>query len=141
MTLVEIPGRSSEGNELQFNKELSKTEPMAMNESKPLSQQSSHTSQRQFKPHWYRWVIMFFFINVSIVTSVCSSSLTPVADPLSAVFNVSPLSVTMTAIIFHITYIPMTFIAIKMFKDLKASLVFRIACVNLIFGGWVRTLA
>ena len=84
---------------------------------------------------------MFFFINVSIVTSVCSSSLTPVADPLSAVFNVSPLSVTMTAIIFHITYIPMTFIAIKMFKVLKASLVFRIACVNLIFGGWVRTLA
>ncbi len=84
---------------------------------------------------------MFFFINVSIVTSVCSSSLTPVADPLSVVFNVSPLSVTMTAIIFHITYIPMTFIAIKMFKDLKTSLVFRIACVNLILGAWVRILA
>jgi len=84
---------------------------------------------------------MFFFINVSVVTSVCSSSLTPVAEPLSVVFNVKPISVTMTAIIFHITYIPMTFVSIKMFKDFSPSLVFRIACVNLILGGWVRILA
>lgn len=108
---------------------------------KPLSTGSSHTSTRQFKPHWYRWVMMFFYINVSIVTSVCSTSLTPVADPLSVVFNVSPISVTMTAIIFHITYIPMTFVSIKMFKDYRPSSCFRLACVNLIIGGWIRILA
>jgi hypothetical protein len=47
----------------------------------------------------------------------------------------------MTAIIFHITYIPMTFITIKMFKDMRPSTVFRIACVTLIIGGWIRMMA
>ena len=32
----------------------------------------------------------------------------------------------------------MTFFAIKMFKDYRPSIVFRIASVNLIFGGWIR---
>jgi hypothetical protein len=84
---------------------------------------------------------MFFFVNVTIVTSACSVSLTPVAQPLSIAFNVQPIAVTMTSIIFHITYIPMTFVSIKLFKDVRPSIVFRIACVNLILGGWLRILA
>lgn len=84
---------------------------------------------------------MFLFVNVTIVTSACSVSLTPVAQPLSVAFNVQPIAVTMTSIIFHITYIPMTFVSIKLFKDVRPSIVFRIACVNLILGGWLRILA
>jgi hypothetical protein len=35
----------------------------------------------------------------------------------------------------------MTFVAIAMFRDMKPSLVFRIACVNAIFGGWIRCIS
>ena len=35
----------------------------------------------------------------------------------------------------------MTFITIKMFKDMRPSTVFRIACVALIVGGWIRLMA
>ena len=35
----------------------------------------------------------------------------------------------------------MTFVAIKMFKDFRPSLVFRMASTNLILGGWVRVFA
>ena len=47
----------------------------------------------------------------------------------------------MSSIIFSITYIPMTFIAIKMFKEMKLSTVFRIATVIAISGCWIRVLA
>ena len=35
-------------------------------------------------------------------------------------------------------YIPMTFVAITMFRDMSPSLVFRIASANAILGGWIR---
>lgn len=47
----------------------------------------------------------------------------------------------MANIVFHITYIPMTFVAIKLFKEVRPSIVIRIACVDLIIGGWMRIFA
>jgi hypothetical protein len=49
--------------------------------------------------------------------------------------------VTMTSIVFSITYIPMTFIAIWMFKHWKPSMVFRVGCANLLFGAWIRAVS
>jgi hypothetical protein len=45
----------------------------------------------------------------------------------------------MTAIIFSLTYIPMTFVAIYMFRELSPTFTFRIACIICIAGGWIRS--
>jgi hypothetical protein len=50
------------------------------------------------------------------------------------------IPVVLTALIFSIAYVPMTFIAIQMFDKLKLSLVFRIACAVSILGGWIRVI-
>lgn len=47
----------------------------------------------------------------------------------------------MSSIVFSITYIPMTFVAIKLFKEIRISTVFRIATVIAVCGAWVRVLA
>jgi hypothetical protein len=48
--------------------------------------------------------------------------------------------VTLTAIVFAITYIPMTFVAIYMFREFTPSLTFRFAIVIVVIGGWIRFL-
>jgi len=47
----------------------------------------------------------------------------------------------MSSIVFSITYIPMTFVAIKLFKEMRLSTVFRIATVIAVAGAWIRVLA
>ena len=47
----------------------------------------------------------------------------------------------MANIVFYITYIPMTFVAIKLFNEVRPSVVIRLGCVNLIIGGWIRIFA
>jgi len=62
-----------------------------------------------------------------------------VAAPLATAFGVHVIVVTMTSIIFSIAYVPMTFVAIWMFKKMRPSTCFRIACVILLFGSWIRS--
>lgn len=93
----------------------------------------------EYKASPYRWVILFFFFNTTVFVSCCQTSLTPVAAPLARAFNVPVLDVTMTSIIFSISYIPMTFVAIWMFKVMRPSTAFRIACVNVLIGAWIRS--
>lgn len=47
----------------------------------------------------------------------------------------------MASIVFSITYIPMTFLAIKMFRDFKVSSIFYLATILAIFGSWIRVVA
>lgn len=35
----------------------------------------------------------------------------------------------------------MTFVAIWMFKAMRPSVVFRIGCVNILFGAWIRSVS
>jgi len=86
----------------------------------------------------YRYVVLFFFFFFTVTISMIQTSLTPVAANLAIAYSIQNLEVTFTSIVFSITYIPMTFVAITMFRDMKPSLVFRIACINAIFGGWIR---
>jgi len=97
--------------------------------------------QPEYKVSAYRWVIIFAFFNLLVAISSVQTSLTPVCKPLAVAFQVHTIIVTMSSIVFSITYIPMTFIAIKMFKEMKLSTVFRIASVIAILGGWIRVLA
>lgn len=95
----------------------------------------------EYKVSAYRWLILFAFFNLLVAISSVQTSLTPVCQPLAVAFKVHTIVVTMSSIVFSITYIPMTFIAIKMFKEMSLSTVFRIACVIAIIGAWIRVLA
>ena len=103
--------------------------------------QFAHEEIPEFQVSPYRWLILFAFFNLLVSISSVQTSLTPVCQPLAVAFKVKTIVVTMSSIVFSITYIPMTFIAIKMFKEMSLSKVFRIACVIAIFGAWIRVLA
>lgn len=110
-------------------------------EKEMLSQLTMPEESISYQVTSYRWVILFFFFNCTVFISCCQTSLTPVAAPLAAAFGVPVLTVTMTSIIFSVTYIPMTFVAIWMFKAMQPSVVFRIGCVNILFGAWIRSVS
>lgn len=84
-------------------------------------------------------MIIFAFINLLVAISSVQTSLTPISEPLSKAFQVPVIEVTMTSIIFSITYIPVTFVAIKMFQEMKLTTVFRTACAIVVVGAWIRT--
>ena len=44
----------------------------------------------------------------------------------------------MCGIIFTATFVPMTFVCIWMYKELKTDTVLRWACVIMLLGGWIR---
>lgn len=135
-------------NPLLVPKQKSDTESISsLNESADEAidqRQLSHLSLGlipEYKVSPYRWVILFAFFNLLVAISSVQTSLTPVCQPLAVAFKVQTIVVTMSSIVFSITYIPMTFIAIKMFKEMSLSTVFRIACVIAIIGAWIRVLA
>lgn len=76
-----------------------------------------------------------------VTISSCQTSLTPAATNLAEAYDIHVLKVTFTSIVFMITYIPMTFVAIFSYNHYRVSNVFRVACLNAIFGGWLRTLS
>ena len=107
----------------------------------PRNSRFSIGVQVEYQVSAYRWVILFAFFNLLVSISSVQTSLTPVCQPLAVAFKVQTIVVTMSSIVFSITYIPMTFVAIKIFKEMKLSTVFRIACVIAIAGSWIRVLA
>ena len=44
----------------------------------------------------------------------------------------------MCSIVFSFIYPPMSFVAIKMFKEMRPSIVLKISAVNMVVGGWFR---
>lgn len=62
----------------------------------------------------------------------------PAATQLAEAYDVAVITVNLSAIIFSLTYIPMSFVAIYMYQHMRPSVVFRIGCANAIFGGWLR---
>ena len=44
----------------------------------------------------------------------------------------------MCGIIFTATFVPMTFVCIWMYKEMKTDTVLRVACVIMLVGGWIR---
>lgn len=89
----------------------------------------------------YRFVILLFFFMLTVTISSIQTSLTPAASNIAIAYDVHVLLVVSTSIVFMITYVPMTFVAIYCFNHMKPSLVFRIASANAIFGGWIRILS
>jgi hypothetical protein len=89
----------------------------------------------------YRWLILFFYMNMIIIPSCICSSLTPAAVDISKAYGISIGRVNMCSIIFSIFYPPMSFLAIYMFKIMSVSSVLRLGALNLFLGGWFRLLA
>jgi len=88
----------------------------------------------------YRWLILFFYMNMIIIPSCICSSLTSAADDISIAYGIDVSRVNMCSIIFSILYPPMTFVAIYLYKVMTITQVSRICALNLILSGWFRML-
>lgn len=109
-----------------------------------LKQETDNAIKYQVTP--YRWLVLFFYMNMIIIPSCICSSLTPVAVDVHLSYTNSgvdvPVSrVNMCSIIFSILYPPMSFLAIYMYKMMNISMVLRLGALNLFLGGWFRLLA
>lgn len=104
-------------------------------------QTSTRSEQTEYQTSGYRYVILFFFSCLTVTISSIQTSLVPAATYIAAAYDINVIAVTLSAIIFCVTYIPMTFVAIYWFQHMRPSVVFRIACVNAVAGGWLRTIS
>ena len=82
---------------------------------------SDNKEKPQYEAGKYRKLVLFFYFTFTVTVSSIQTSLSPVALQVASAYGVDPLAVTMTAIIFSITYIPFTFVAIYMFRVLSPS--------------------
>lgn len=62
------------------------------------------------------------------------------ADLLAEAFGRDISVITMCSNVFNFTYVPMTFVSIRMYKTMSMATVIRIACVIMIIGAWIRSL-
>ncbi len=76
-----------------------------------------------------------------MIVSALSLCLAPASPFLATAFNVSILEVNMCGISFTATFVPMTFVSMWMYKAIRTDNVLRIACVAMLFGGWIRMFA
>ena len=86
-------------------------------------------------------MVLFFFFMFTVTLSSCPTSLTPAASNIAKAYNENVLMITFTSIVFMVTYVPFTFVTIYSFNHFRPSVVFRVACLNAIFGGWVRLIS
>ena len=101
-----------------------------------LKHETDNALKYQVTP--YRWLILFFYMNMIIIPSCICSSLTPVAEDIKYAYTIPIGRVNMSSIIFSIFYPPMSFLAIYMFKMMSISSVLRLGALNLFLGGWFR---
>lgn len=90
---------------------------------------------------WYRWFIFAFFLLNILTLSGASLSFSPVSEQIATAFGVDVLVVNMCSIVFTITQIPMSFVAILMFNKMPTDWVLRFGSFLLCFGAWVRILS
>lgn len=80
-------------------------------------------------------------MNMIIIPSCICSSLTPDAKQIAQAFQVPVSRVNWCSIIFSFIYPPMSFVAMKMYNEMRPSVVLKIASVNLFISGWFRMIA
>ena len=93
-----------------------------------------------YKVTFYRWVIFFFFFLNLLVGSSTNLTFVAISIPMSQYFGVSLNWITMLSNVFNLTYVPMTFAAMYMFKKMPSALAIRIAAFLFLTGAWIRQL-
>ena len=84
---------------------------------------------------------MFFYFCLTTVVAVQQTAFSAAASDIADGYKVSTVDVTMCSIVFSITYIPMTFVAIWMFREFTPTTNFRVTIFVLLVGAWMRTFA
>lgn len=67
--------------------------------------------------------------------------MSPAAHQIADAYGVNQFVVVLCGIMYTFNYIPMTFVAICGFRDLRPSVVFRLTCVLALVGAWIRVLS
>jgi hypothetical protein len=62
------------------------------------------------------------------------------SELLAHTFNVGSTYVTMCSNIFNLTYVPLTFLAVYLYKRMQIATVIRLACLVFLLGSWTRLL-
>lgn len=88
-----------------------------------------------------RWPLLFFYINCLLCVSALGLCFSPVSEALAAGYHVDILQVNMCDLIYSITFIPMTFISIWLFRTIPADWVLRIANLIMFAGCWMRIIS
>lgn len=88
-------------------------------------------ASNDFVPHkaWLRWPLLFLFVNCIMTVSAFSLCLSPASGPIAVAYSVPDVEVNMCGIIFTATFVPMTFVAMWMYKNMRSHTVLRISCV------------
>lgn len=76
-----------------------------------------------------------------MIVSALSLTFATSSTFLAKAYNVSIVEVNMCGITFTATFVPMTFVAMWMYKALRTDTVLRIACITILFGAWLRMFA
>lgn len=76
-----------------------------------------------------------------MIVSAFSLCFSPASTQLAQAYSVPIVEVNMCAVIFTATFVPMTFVAMWMYKVMKVDTVLRIANLMLLVGSWIRMLA
>ena len=87
-----------------------------------------------------RWVVLVFYLLVTMSGSAISICFTPVSTLIMEAYNVPLIAVSFCTLVFGLTSIPMFFISMKLFTVYPTANVLRFGCFFLTFGGWVRML-
>jgi len=86
----------------------------------------------------YRWLIMFILFNQTICGAAVGICLSSISTSVAQGFHVSINTVNACAIIVTAVYIPMSFIAIKLYTVFRPSNVLRLGSLFVLVGGWTR---
>ena len=75
---------------------------------------------------WYRWLVLAFFIVNLMVMSGESLSFSPVSVQIAQAFEVDVLYIIMCSVIFTLTSIPMSFVAIFLFNRFNSAWILKL---------------
>jgi len=90
------------------------------------------------KVTWYRWLVFGLYVLNLLILSGESLSFSPISRQLARAYDKPLLVINMASIVFTITQIPMSFVAIALFNRFDNAWVLRFGAFILLVGNWVR---
>jgi len=90
---------------------------------------STTNGSANYQTTWYRWVILSLYTACSLNNAIIILTFSPIATYVAKVYDVNVLWANMCAICFSLTFIPMNFVAIKMYKVWPVHYVLRVGVV------------
>jgi hypothetical protein len=127
-------------NQSQFKESVANDTLVSVEKQTPKGTVRNDSYRATFVPQvtWYRWLILALFIVNLMVMSGESLSFSPVSVQIAQAFGVDVLYIIMCSVIFTLTSIPMSFVAIFLFNRFNSAWILRLGAFFLLAGNWLR---